>query len=190
MLSYDEEQQLVREAKASLQAFSKLYQYYLPRIYAYTLNRTGDPKVAEDLTSETFFKAMKGLNSFQMREYRFGSWLYKIAHNTIIQIVGKIISTIFGLLAVGMMTRYLGTEKFGWYVTAITFLQFVGILIDFGLIPVTAQMLSEPTDDKEKLLKNLLGFRLTTALIFLGVAPFIAMFLPYPLEVKIAIGFR
>ena len=84
MLSYDEEQQLVREAKASLQAFSKLYQYYLPRIYAYTLNRTGDPKVAEDLTSETFFKAMKGLNSFQMREYRFGSWLYKIAHNTII----------------------------------------------------------------------------------------------------------
>lgn len=124
-----------------------------------------------------------------------------IAHNTIVQIIGKIISTIFGLLAVGMMTRYLGTEKFGWYVTAITFLQFVGIIIDFGLIPVTSQMLSElpaslrsasPTEHeiyKEKLLKNLLGFRLVTAVIFLGIAPFIALFFPYPLEVKIAIAF-
>jgi O-antigen/teichoic acid export membrane protein len=124
-----------------------------------------------------------------------------IAHNTIVQMIGKIISTIFGLLAVGMMTRYLGTEQFGWYVTAITFLQFIGIVIDFGLIPVTAQMLSElpahlqqasSTEHeayKEKLLKNLLGFRLVTAVIFLGIAPFIALFFPYPPEVKIAIAF-
>lgn len=113
----------------------------------------------------------------------------KIAHNTIVQIVGKIISTILGLLAIGMMTRYLGTEKFGWYITTITFLQFIGILIDFGLIPVTSQMLSEPDFDKEKLLKNLLGFRLVTAIVFLGIAPIIALFLPYPSEVKIAIAF-
>lgn len=112
-----------------------------------------------------------------------------IAHNTIVQIIGKVISTILGLLAIGMMTRYLGQEKFGWYITTITFLQFVGILIDFGLVPVTAQILSEPDYDKEKLLKNLLGFRLVTAIVFLGIAPFIALFFPYPTEIKIAIGF-
>lgn len=113
----------------------------------------------------------------------------KIAHNTIIQITGKILSTILGLLAIGMMTRYLGPEKFGWYVTVITFLQFIGILIDFGLIPITAQMLSEPEFDKKELLKNLLGFRFTTAILFLCIAPFISLFFPYPHEVKIAIAF-
>jgi O-antigen/teichoic acid export membrane protein len=112
----------------------------------------------------------------------------KIAHNTIVQIVGKIISTALGLLALGMMTRYLGQEKFGWYITAISFLQFAGIIIDFGLIPVTAQMLSEPNTDKTKLIQNLLGFRLLTATVCFVLVPGIALFFPYPPEVKAAIA--
>lgn len=113
----------------------------------------------------------------------------KIAHNTIAQIMGKIVSTALGLIAIGLMTRYLGAEQFGWYVTAISFLQFIGILTDFGLIPVSAQMLSESAYDKQTLLKNLLGFRLVSAVIFLGAAPVVALFFPYPPEVKIAIAF-
>ncbi len=112
----------------------------------------------------------------------------QIAHNTAYQIGGKIISTLLGLVALGLMTRYLGQEKFGWYITTIAFLQFIGILIDFGLIPVTAQMMNEPEHDKNKLFKNLLGFRFTTAIIFLGLAPLISLFFPYPTEVKMAIG--
>lgn len=112
----------------------------------------------------------------------------KIAHNTIVQIIGKIISTALGLLALGMMTRYLGQEKFGWYITAISFLQFAGIIIDFGLIPVTAQMLSEPNADKTKLIQNLFGFRLLTATVCFVLAPGIALFFPYPPEVKAAIA--
>src|SRR3989338_804217 len=100
----------------------------------------------------------------------------KITHNTIIQIVGKIASTLLGLVAVGMMTRMLGTEKFGWYTTTISFLQFIGILTDFGFIPVTAQMLAEGTIERSVLLKNLLGFRLTTAILAFGIAPCIALF--------------
>lgn len=110
-----------------------------------------------------------------------------IAHNTIIQIIGKIISVALGLLALGMMTRYLGQEHFGWYITVISFLTFAGILIDFGLVPVSAQMLSEPEHDKTKLFRNLIGFRLTTAIIFLGLAPLAAIFFPYPTIVKQAI---
>jgi len=74
----------------------------------------------------------------------------KVAHNTIVQIIGKIISTVLGLVAIGMLARYLGQEQFGWYITAISFLQFIGIVIDFGLVPVTAQMMSEKDFDKEK----------------------------------------
>jgi O-antigen/teichoic acid export membrane protein len=112
----------------------------------------------------------------------------KIAHNTGIQIIGKVISTLLGLLGIGLMTRYLGTEQFGWYITAITFLQFIGILIDFGLIPVTAQMLGEEVYEEKILLDNLLGFRLVTAVVFLALAPFIALFFPYPPLVKMAIA--
>jgi O-antigen/teichoic acid export membrane protein len=111
----------------------------------------------------------------------------KVAHNTLIQMGGKVISTLLGLIALGMLTRYLGKEQFGWYVTAISFLQFVGILIDFGLTPVTAQMMSEPRFDKKKLLQNLLGFRFTSAVFFLGLTPIVALLFPYPEQVKQAI---
>ncbi len=112
----------------------------------------------------------------------------KIAINSAVQIGGKIISTLLGLVAIGILTRYLGAERFGWYTTAITFLQFAGILIDFGLIPVTAQLLGSGQYDSKKLLQNLLGFRFLTAIIFFGLTPLIAFLFPYPMEIKIAIA--
>ncbi len=112
----------------------------------------------------------------------------KIAHNTIIQIVGKVISTALGLLALGMMTRYLGTEQFGWYITTISFLGFAGVLIDFGMVPVTAQMMSEPKHNKVELFKNLIGFRFFTGLFFFLIIPSIAWLFPYPTQVKHAIS--
>ncbi len=112
----------------------------------------------------------------------------QLAQNTLIQIVGKIVSTIVGLVIVGLMTRYLGQEKFGWYFSAISFLQFIGILTDFGLTPVTAQMLAADDGKTPRLLANLLGFRLTTASISFCLAPLLALFLPYPTPIKIAIA--
>lgn len=125
----------------------------------------------------------------------------QLAHNTAAQMIGKIISTVLGLIAIGMLTRYLGVEQFGWYATTLAFLQFIAIMIDFGLIPVTAQMMSEVPSEldsasehtltayRNTLMKNLLGFRFTTAVVGLGLAPFIALLFPYPHEVKIAITF-
>ncbi len=110
-----------------------------------------------------------------------------LALNTIVQVGGKICSTLLGLVSIGLMTRHLGTEQFGWYTTAISFLQFAGILTDFGLIPVTSQMLSDPRFDRTKLLSNLLTFRLVTALLCFTITPFIALLFPYPKEVLIAI---
>jgi len=112
-----------------------------------------------------------------------------VAHNTIIQFAGKAVSTALGLVAVAMMTRYLGQTKFGWYTTTIAFLQFIGIIVDFGMTPVTGQMLSEPEYDNKNLLKNILGFRLVTAGLAFGIAPIIVLFFPYPLEVKVAVSF-
>lgn len=112
----------------------------------------------------------------------------KIAHNTLVQIVGKIVSTLLGLIGFGMMAQYLGTLQFGWYTTAIYFLQFVGILTDFGTIPVTAQMLGEGKHPKERLLNNIFTFRLITAVLFIGLAPLAIFFFPYAVEVKYAVA--
>jgi O-antigen/teichoic acid export membrane protein len=111
----------------------------------------------------------------------------KLAINSIVQIGGKIASTLLGLVSIALMTRYLSTEQFGWYTTAISFLQFAGILTDFGLIPVTAQMLSDPKFERSRLLSTLFTFRFVTAIICFIITPCIALFFPYPKEVIIAI---
>ena len=83
-MDLEREQQLLREAKYSLEAFGELYNYYLPKIYAYIYNRLADKHTAEDLTSITFVKAIDNIKKYQDRGQRFGAWLYKIAHNLII----------------------------------------------------------------------------------------------------------
>lgn len=60
------EQALVERAKSDPEAFGQLYDIYFPRIYSYIYRRTRDQPVAEDLTSETFFKALRNI-----RQYRF-----------------------------------------------------------------------------------------------------------------------
>lgn len=112
----------------------------------------------------------------------------QIAHNTLIQLGGKIVSTLLGLITVFVMTRSLGVDKFGWYVTAVGFLQFVGIFSDFGFILTTANMLAEPRFEQKKLLDTLFTWRLITAAIFQGAAPLLFLLFPYPTEVKIAVA--
>ncbi len=113
--------------------------------------------------------------------------LHKIARNTGFQIGGKIISTTLGIAAVMVMTRHLGVEQFGWYTTAVGFLQFIGLLSDFGFTVTTAHMLSEPAFEKNKLFNTLFTWRFLTALLFNGLAPVFILFFPYPTPVKIAV---
>ena len=58
------------------------------------------------------------------------SYTRKIAHNTIIQMIGKGVSTVIGVVVIGMLTRYLGEGGFGQYTTIMAFLQLFGVLVD------------------------------------------------------------
>lgn len=112
----------------------------------------------------------------------------KVAYNTIIQIISKFIATALGLAAIAIITRYLGKIGFGQYTTIITFLSFFGIIADLGLTLVTVQMISRPDADQDKILSNLFSLRLISAIIFLGLAPIIVIFLPYDPIVKIGVA--
>lgn len=111
----------------------------------------------------------------------------RVAQNYIIQLAGKIIATILGLVATALITRYLGTAGFGDYTVILTFISFFAILADLGLTLVTVQMISRPGVNEERVLSNLMGLRLVSAVLFLGLAPLAVWFFPYAGAVKIGV---
>jgi RNA polymerase sigma-70 factor, ECF subfamily len=80
-----DEQQLVHLAQQGDQdAFACLYDSYIERIYRYVYFRVGEDEIAEDITSQVFLKSWEKLALFQIGPTPFIAWLYRIAHNTII----------------------------------------------------------------------------------------------------------
>lgn len=108
----------------------------------------------------------------------------KIALHTGFQIGGKGIGTMLSIATVYFLTRYLGPEGYGQYTTALSFLQFFGIIVDFGLYVVLLNRLAKPRANREKLVSNTFTLRLLTAVVFLGLAPVIALLFPYDTIVK------
>ena len=112
----------------------------------------------------------------------------RIARNTIIQFSGKIIGTIFGVLTVAIMARYLGKIGFGQYSTITAYLQFFAILVDMGLSVTIVRLLSDPKFNEQKVISNVFSLRFFSALIFLGIAPLVVMFFPYDNIIKVGIA--
>jgi RNA polymerase sigma-70 factor (ECF subfamily) len=83
------EQALVARAASDPAAFGELYDTYLPRIYGYLMRRVDERAVAEDLTSETFERALAAIRSGSFRNEAFGGWLYRVAGNLLVDHVRR-----------------------------------------------------------------------------------------------------
>ena len=78
---------LVEKAiRGDFAAFGELYGVYLDRIYRYVFYQVKDKMTAEDVTEEVFLKAWRAIKSCRGKERTFSSWLYRIAHNNVIDI--------------------------------------------------------------------------------------------------------
>ena len=62
------------------ETFDEIYQSYFDPVYRYALSLSGDPQAAEEITQETFFKALRSLDRFR-GESSVKSWLCAIAKN-------------------------------------------------------------------------------------------------------------
>ena len=102
-----------------------------------------------------------------------------VASNTAIQVTGKFIGTFLGLITVAVMTRYLGLAGYGEFTTVMSFLQFFGIIVDFGLTLTMVRMISNANVDEDKVASNIFNLRLLAGIVFFGLAPLIARTFPY-----------
>lgn len=84
------EEYLVQQAVDGNQsAFTQLYDIYFDRIYRYIYVRVRKQAEAEDLTQEVFIKALKAIGSYKIGKAPFASWLFRVAHNQVIDYVRK-----------------------------------------------------------------------------------------------------
>ncbi len=85
-----DEESLVRRAKQRDQkAFAQLYEGHFDRIYRYVALRIGDRIEAEDMTQQVFLNALKSIASFKWKGVPFAAWLFRIAHNQVVDYLRK-----------------------------------------------------------------------------------------------------
>jgi len=76
----------VRAAQADRSAFEVLYRRYLDRVYGYAFYQLGDHHDAEDATERIFLAALRGIGEYSDRGSTFRAWLFRIAHNTVVNV--------------------------------------------------------------------------------------------------------
>lgn len=70
--------------RGDAEAFGMLYAEYVQVVYRYVYVRVGSVALAEDLTSETFLRAMRSIGSFAWQGRDIAAWFVTIARNLIV----------------------------------------------------------------------------------------------------------
>ena len=65
------------------EAFGQVYDAYVDSVYRYLYYRVGSHALAEDLTSETFLRALRRIDSFTWQGKDIGAWFTTIARNLV-----------------------------------------------------------------------------------------------------------
>ncbi len=85
-----DEQNLVHRAKqGDGEAFAQLYENHFDKIYRYVVFRIGNKTEAEDVTQQVFLNALQSIHSFKWKGVPFSAWLYRIAHNSVVDYFRK-----------------------------------------------------------------------------------------------------
>jgi RNA polymerase sigma-70 factor (ECF subfamily) len=82
----NEELRIIEAAKSNPERFAPLYDKYYKQIFNYVYQRMDSKDTAFDITGQVFLKALTNLQKYQFKGVPFASWLYRIAHNEVMQL--------------------------------------------------------------------------------------------------------
>lgn len=102
----------------------------------------------------------------------------KVAFNTFVQIVSKIITILLGLLATVLLTRYLGKESFGDYTFILTYLLIFVAVADWGTAIIGVREAASKKKGQRQILGTVFLIRLVLSLLATGAAVFLINFIP------------
>lgn len=75
---------VVKAQKGDEDSFALLFEHWFDRVYRYTAYRVSEAE-CEDIVSDIFLKVVQNLPKYKSRTgVGFGAWLFRLAHNTII----------------------------------------------------------------------------------------------------------
>jgi len=83
-MAYDEATIIRSCQSGKSEDFALIYDRYIRQIYNFIYYKTLHKETAEDLTSQTFMKALKAIGAFKTGSGTFSAWLYMIARNLVI----------------------------------------------------------------------------------------------------------
>ena len=75
---------VARAQQGDAEAFGELYDHYVTMVHRYVYHRVGDRVLAEDVTSETFVRALRRIDSLSFQGRDVGAWLITIARNLVL----------------------------------------------------------------------------------------------------------
>ena len=75
---------VVLAQKGESSAFEALYDHFYDQIFRYIAFKTSDSLIAEDLTEDVFLRMLESIRKFMPQGHPFSSWLFRIAHNRVI----------------------------------------------------------------------------------------------------------
>ena len=85
-----EELDLVQRARqGDHEAFAQLYENHFDKIFRYVVLKIGNQAEAQDMTQQVFVKAYESIGSYQLQGVPFTAWLFRIAHNQMVDYVRK-----------------------------------------------------------------------------------------------------
>jgi RNA polymerase sigma-70 factor (ECF subfamily) len=85
-----EELNLVQRARqGDHEAFARLYEAHFDKIFRYVVMKIRNQAESEDMTQQVFVKAYESIGSYQLQGVPFTAWLFRIAHNQMVDYVRK-----------------------------------------------------------------------------------------------------
>lgn len=117
-----------------------------------------------------------------------GSDTKRVAYNTAIQVLGKVVVIAVGAISIAILTRYLGPADYGKFTLLLVYLQIFALVADLGLFTITVREISKAPERTAELVGNTLSLRAILALGTLGAAAALSFVLPFTPDVRIGIA--